>query len=125
MFKEGTSLDGKTVSQIVETDIKAFTKDDIKFAVSQVFTLDIDTILNNKDEYINYINNLSLNKGYHMVLLVVTDIYKNGSYLFYTNNSDEIVSDAFSINNISEGVYIDKMVSRKKQIVPKLMEVMR
>lgn len=125
MFKAGTSLQDKTIEEIVNTDIKVFNSDSLNFAVSQVFTLDIDSILSKKQEYINYINKLAFDRNYKMVLLVVTDIIRNGSYLIYTDNDSEIVSDAFNIEEIEEGVYIDGMVSRKKQIVPKLMEVMR
>lgn len=125
MFKAGTSLQGKTIEEIVNTDIKSFTSDDITFAVSQVFTLDIDSILSKKEEYIKYINELAQNKDYHLVLLVVTDIIRNGSYLLYTDNSKDIVSDAFNIENINQGDYVDLVVSRKKQVVPQIMDVIR
>ena len=125
MFKVGTSLQGKTVPEIVNTDIKAFVSENGIFAVSQVFTLDIDSIMSKKQDYIDYINNLASDRNYKTVLLVITDIIKNGSYLLYTTNSSEIISDAFNIMNIEEGTYIDGVVSRKKQIVPKLMDVIR
>jgi len=125
MFKVGTSLKGKTISEIVNTDIKAFVNDNNIFAISQVFTLDIDSIMSKKDEYIAYINKFAEDRGYKLVLLVITDIIKNGSYLLYTTNSGEIISDAFNIINIEEGTYIDGVVSRKKQIVPKLMDNIR
>lgn len=125
MFKAGTSLQGKTIEEIVNTDIKGFTTDDISFAVSQVFTLDIDSVLSKKEEYIKYINELAKNKGYRLVLLVITDIIRNGSYLLYTDGSDEIVADSFNFSEINQGVYIDGVVSRKKQIVPAIMDVIR
>lgn len=125
MFKAGTSLQGKTIEEIVSTDIKGFASDDLEFAVSQVFTLDIDSVFAHKDEYINYINELAVNREYRLVLLVVTDIIRNGSYLLFTDNAREIVSDAFSIENIEQGSYINGVVSRKKQVVPAIMDVIR
>ena len=124
MFKVGTSLEGKTVEEIVNTDIKDFESDGNNFAISQVFTLDIDRVFDKKDEYIEYINKLSIDRKYKLVLLVVTDIINNGSYLLYTNNDDEIISDAFGIRAF-QGYFVSGVVSRKKQIVPKLMDVMR
>jgi manganese-dependent inorganic pyrophosphatase len=124
MFKVGTSLEGKTVEEIVNTDIKEFESDGGMFAISQVFTLDIDSVFNKKDEYIEYINKLAADRKYKLVLLVITDIINNGSYLLYTNNDDEIISDAFGIRAF-QGYFIQGIVSRKKQIVPKIMEVMR
>ena len=127
MFKVGTSLKGKTIEEIVNTDIKTFNSDNILFAVSQVFTLDIDSIISKKEEFISYINELSENRNYKLVLLVITDVIRKGSYLLYNTNSEssEILEDAFNIINIEEGYYIDEVVSRKKQIIPKLMDVMR
>lgn len=125
MFKAGTSLQGKTIEEIVNTDIKGFANDDLTFAVSQVFTLDIDSILSRKEEYIDYINELAKNKEYRLVLLVVTDIIRNGSYLFYTDGSSEIIGDGFDITDMKQGTYVDGVVSRKKQVVPAIMDVIR
>ena len=124
MFKVGTSLDGKTIEEIVNLDIKDFTSDGNNFAISQIFTLDIDSIFNKKEEFIQYINKLASDRKYKLVLLVVTDIINNGSYLLYNEELDEIISDAFNIRSF-EGYFIDGVVSRKKQIVPKIMNVIR
>ena len=125
MFKVGTSLKGKTVDEIVNTDIKIFNSDSVTFAVSQVFTLDIEMVKSKKEEFIDYIDKLSKDRNYKVVLLVITDIIKKGSYLLYTTDDGEIIEDAFNIENITEGYYVDGIVSRKKQIIPKLMDVMR
>lgn len=125
MFKYGTSLEGETIEEIVETDIKAFNADDKSFAISQVFTLDIDSIISKKDEYINHINKIAKEKNYSLVLLVITDIIRNGSYFLFTENGREIVCDAFDFLDVDQGFYISGIVSRKKQIVPKIMDVIR
>ena len=78
-----------------------------------------------KDEFISYIDKLSKDRNYKVVLLVITDIIQKGSYLLYTTDDGEIIEDAFNIENITEGYYVDGIVSRKKQIIPKLMDVMR
>ncbi len=125
MFKEGTSLKGKSIEEIVCADMKEFSKEDLSFAVSQVFTLDIDTILSRKEEYIQYINRIAHDRNYRILLLVITDIIRNGSYLLYTDNASEIIGDAFEIENLQQGTYIDGVVSRKKQVVPAVMDVIR
>jgi len=125
MFKAGTSLKNKTVEEIVNIDIKDFTTDDNKFAVSQIFTLDIDSVFEHKQEFIDHINELAKYKEYDLVLLVITDIIRNGSYLLYTDDSGEIIADAFNFMEMEQGYYLDGIVSRKKQIVPAIMEVIR
>ncbi len=125
MFKAGTSLQGKTVEDIVNADIKAFNSDDLTFAVSQVFTLDIDSVFEKKQEYIDYINVLAKNRDYRLVVLVITDIIRNGSYLLYTDDAGDIISDSFNFMDVEQGIYVDGVVSRKKQIVPAIMDSIR
>ena len=125
MFRRGTTLDNKTIEEIVNNDIKDYNSEDINYSVSQVFTVNIDDILSRKDEYIEYIDRLADLRKERMILLVITDVVRGGSYLLYTKNSDNIVSDAFNIENIEEGVFVDGILSRKKQIIPRLIEVMR
>ena len=52
----------------------------------------------------------------------VTDIIKEGSYIIYSNESKEILEQSFNLIDIKEGMYLDKIVSRKKQIIPNIME---
>lgn len=125
MFKAGTSLEGKTKEEIIGTDIKSFPVDDIKFAVSQVFTLNYEDILNEKDEYIKIIEDMASMNDYALVVLAVTDIINNGSYILYTKNGKDTLEHAFGIDNLEQGYYIDGCVSRKKQIVPPIMEKLK
>ena len=125
MFKAGTSLEGKTKNEIVNEDIKTFQVDDKKIAISQVFTLNFEEILNEKDEYIKIIEDIKVNKECDLVLLCVTDIIKNGSYIFYTEDNKEQIGLAFNIEDIHQGYYLPEFVSRKKQIVPNIMDIIK
>ena len=123
MFKAGTSLKGQTKEEIINTDIKLFPVNDKKFAVSQVFTLNVEEILNEKEEYIKLIEEIKNNKECELVVLCITDIIKNGSYILFTRGNEDQLSLAFNTNNIEQGHYIDGCVSRKKQIVPFIMDI--
>lgn len=125
MFKAGTSLEGRTKEEIVNEDIKVFPVEDKKFAVSQVFTLNVDEILNEKESYISIIEQIKVNKQCDLVVLCVTDIIKNGSYIFYTNDDKEQMELAFNIKDFEQGYYLDGCVSRKKQIVPSIMDIIK
>lgn len=114
MFKAGTSLDGYSVEDIVKMDFKSFNMGKHNVGIGQVMTLDIDAVMNKKDEFLNYINSTD----FDMLYLAVTDIIKEGSYLIY-KSPDEIVAKAFDVD-ADQGVFIEGLVSRKKQIVPNL-----
>ena len=125
MFKAGTSLIGKTKEEIVNEDVKIFPVDGQKILISQVFTLNCDEILSKKEEYINIIENIKHDKDCDLVLLCITDIIKNGSYILYPKDNEEYISEAFNIKDIYEGYYLPGVVSRKKQLVPNIMSIIK
>ena len=119
MFKAGTSLDGFSVEEIVHMDFKPFDMSGKNVGIGQVFTLDIDAVLNKQDEFLTYINSTD----FDILVLAVTDIIKEGSYLIY-KGSDKLISDAFNVD-ASQGVFVEGAVSRKKQLVPFLTEAVK
>ncbi len=121
MFKAGTKLDGKTTDEIILADMKVFPIDEEKIAVSQVFTLNSEEILNNKEGYVKTLEDIARSKGYSITMLCVTDIIKNGSYILYNTAYEEQIKEALELNGIYQGIYVDGVLSRKKQIIPKLM----
>lgn len=123
MFKAGTSLQDKTKEEIINTDIKTYPVDGKKIIISQVFTLNCDEILNEKDEYIKLIEQMKIDKECDILLLCITDIIKNGSYILYPEDNKDELSMAFNIDNLYEGYYLPSVVSRKRQVVPNIMSI--
>ena len=87
--------------------------------------MNFEEILNEKENYINIIEDIKKNKECELILLCVTDIIKNGSYIFYTNDNEEQISLAFNIKDLHQGYYLPGCVSRKKQIVPSIMDIIK
>ena len=114
MFKAGTSLDEFSIEEIVNMDFKEFEMSGKRVGIGQVFTLDIDSIFAKKDDFLAYINSTD----YDMLVLAITDIIKEGSYLIY-KAEDKVISQAFNVN-AEQGVFAAGVVSRKKQLVPNL-----
>lgn len=125
MFKAGTSLKGLSKNEIINTDLKIFHADEYSFAVAQILTLDYEDILKEKEEYVKIIEEIKENKDLNFVILSITDIIKNGSYILFTESSKKYIEAAFNIQNIEQGYYMENVVSRKKQIVPYLMEILK
>ena len=119
MFKAGTSLDEFSIEEIVNMDFKEFDMDGKRVGIGQVFTLDIDSIFAKKDEFLSHINSTE----YDMLVLAITDILKEGSYLIY-KAEDKIIGEAFSVD-AAQGVFAPGIVSRKKQLVPNLTAVVK
>lgn len=121
MFKEGTKIEGKTKEQIITKDLKIFQMNNQKIAVSQVFTLSAKQVLSEKEEYIAEMERIKEEKGYEMIIMYLTDIVKKGSYVLYTESATEILQNAIQSEDVYQGIYRIGILSRKKQIIPKLM----
>lgn len=118
MFKAGTSLKGKTVEQIFNTDFKPFTIEDTKVGISQVNTMDIEGFMPLKEEMLAYMDQKAKESGLHMVMLLLTDILNEGSEILVTGDKPEIVEKAFNVTLTDKGAFLPGVLSRKKQVVP-------
>lgn len=122
MLKAGSSLKGLSMEDIIFGDYKEFTASGRSFGIGQVLTLDYDKILEEKDEYIKYLDKECKIRNFELIALFITDIVNNGSYVLFSSNADKIMSLAYNIENIEEGTYLDGVISRKKQMVPNIMQ---
>lgn len=124
MFKAGSSIKGKSISEVIHGDFKNFMVDNQKIGIGQVSTMNTEEIMGMKDEFVKVLNEIAYDEDYSAIALFVTDIMKNGSYIFYNESSTKIFAESFSCENIKEGTFFKGMVSRKKQIVPNIMNYM-
>lgn len=121
MFKAGTSLEGQSIAEIFYEDFKEFTIGGKTAGISQVFTMDIEDVMSREEQLMDFITETHGHKDYFLTLLVITDIMKEGSYLWYKCESPHLIATAFKSSD-KQGVYVDKLVSRKKQVVPAITE---
>ncbi len=121
MLKEGSSLEGLSVEEIVFYDYKEFQVNDTGFGIGQILTLNYEQILSKKEEYIDFLNKTRAMKGFKLMALFVTDIINNGSYVLFSSNSEQIIALAYNLDYIEQGHYLDGVISRKKQIIPNIM----
>lgn len=124
MFKAGTSLEEYSEEEIISADYKTFEVSSLKVTISQVFTMDCNRILNSIDKYLKVIEKEKEEIKSNYFIFVVTDIIKNGSYILYDKNSEAIIGKVFNTKNIKQGFFMDGIVSRKKQIVPNIINAL-
>lgn len=123
MVKAGFSIKGKKCEELLEEDIKTFRVNDKFVGISQIFTMDYDDIKADMNNFINKIDALASSK-FNMVITLITDIERNGSYVFYDRKSEALVRAILNDENFNQGDYIQDLLSRKKQLVPNVMEIL-
>lgn len=122
MLKAGTSIVGKTKEEILYNDFKEFNVNNKKIGIGQIFTMNFDEIKKDIDDYVKLIEDTVKNNNYYMINLYITDIVKKGSYVLYNENSKELLENCLNIRDLYQGYYIDGVVSRKKQVIPYIMD---
>lgn len=125
MFKAGGDLEGKSITEIISSDLKVFEEDYKKIAISQITLLDTEDILKQQEDYIKTINELKKSREYDMLVVSIVDILKNGSYMYFDNESENKMKEAFDDIDFKQGTFVLGCVSRKKQIVPKILKVVK
>ena len=125
MLKAGTSVEGLTKEEILTQDLKYYQSGDKKYAVAQTITLDIDTIMNDMNEYLKLMEYRKKNNDLETFIFAITDVIKNGSYILYTNGSEDMLTESFGLIDIKQGIFIANMTSRKKQIVPYINDYLK
>lgn len=125
MLKAGTSLKGKTKEEILYTDFKNFSVGSENMGIGQIFTFNFDELKADSKEYIDLLTNTAKNNEYTVIALFVTDVIKNGSYVFFNEQAKELMEYAYNIKDIEQGHFLADVVSRKKQMAPNIMEAIK
>jgi len=124
MLKAGTSLEGKTKEEKLYNDFKVFNIENKKIGIGQIFTMNPNEILNELTDYVELIETISKTKNYFIIGLFIVDILTNGSYIIYNSSSQTILENTFNINSLKQGDYIKGCISRKKQIIPNIIDAL-
>ena len=123
LLKAGTSLDGMEPADVLFNDYKIYTINDKSFSIGQFFTMNFQDIEKDIDKYIETLNQTAEANNFEMVCLYVTDIIKNGSYVLFNEKAKNYIELIYGVENPNEGIFIEGCISRKKNIVPLVMNI--
>jgi len=124
MIKESSSIHGKTARDIITEDFKEFSLGNQKIAISQIKTMDVNCINSLFNELLAYMRQLCESNRYSIVMLCITDIIKEGSEIVVIGEGLSILEKAFNITIRDHRAFLPGVVSRKKQIIPVLANLM-
>lgn len=122
MFKKATSLKGKTVKQILSQDFKKFHFGKYRIGIGQISTTNNESIHEMETELLLEMQKLSLEKNYNLVLLMVTDILKETSEIFFAGPDKLLLAKAFDATPGENSILLPGVISRKKQVVPNIAQ---
>ena len=120
MLKAGTDLDDFTAEQLVNLDAKSVEKDENKFVIAQVNTVDIPDVLKRQDELENAMRNEIEKKGLVLFVLAITDILNSNSEIIALGDRKDVAEKAFQKTLENNRMFLEGVVSRKKQLLPNI-----
>ena len=123
MFKVKSAVAGTPIRELVKRDFKDFNMNGNKVGIGQLEVIDLSVFDKIKDELAADIVKLKQEGGRHSVLLLLTDIMKEGSELLIVSDDAELTNKAFKKATKDGKVWLEGVLSRKKQIVPQLQAV--
>ncbi len=120
MFKIKSNVDSKTDEELMNDDSKEFElPKSTKALISQIKLMDIESFLKNRKKSMI---DLMKKKNYDLVIVIITDLLKEGSEVLAVGKT-QMLEEALKVKLQNESVFIPGLLSRKKQIVPPLMEL--
>ncbi len=122
MFEAGSDFDAKTEEEILNQDFKVFYSGDIAFGVSQVSAMGQKELDKVRERIEKSLPAMSVEKKVQMIFVMLTDIMEEKTTLIcYGSDAETIAKEAFKCE-LSNGAFVlENVVSRKKQLIPALM----
>lgn len=124
MLKAGADVSDLTNDQIVRTDMKEFNANGKVITIAQISLMDTTDILKEQAELVAALEGLRQEGNYSASYLMITNILQESTNLLYSGDAEGVVTNAFNQAPVNNGVYLEKTMSRKKQIVPPVLGAM-
>ena len=125
MFQAGSDFKNKTTEEIFYQDFKIFHTEEYDFGVAQVSAMSREELDKVGQQLQPFLQQVLGEKKLDMVYVMLTDILEESSkVIFEGRDAGKILAEAFDKEEKKEGIQLEGIVSRKKQMIPTLMNTM-
>ncbi|MEN8199036.1 MAG: manganese-dependent inorganic pyrophosphatase [Thermodesulfobacteriota bacterium] len=121
MLKAKSSVAGVPAKDLLFRDYKDFDMNGNKVGVGQLELATLDQVADIRDDLLAAAKEVKAD-GRHTVLLMLTDVVKEGTDLVVVSDDEGLVEGAFGGKLAGTSMWVDGMMSRKKQTVPNLQK---
>jgi len=110
-----------SAEQAVKADLKEYRVGEKNIAVAQIETVDLGSVMGHIDDIITSMEKLKVVHGYDLVLLMVTDVIREGSEIIAVGQT-RLVERGLGVSLANGSAWLDGVLSRKKQIAERLVD---
>lgn len=123
-FEAKSSLEGMSTSEIVNFDAKEFEMSGRKVKIGVFETVDTSKVLEKKDEIKKFMLKEKKDKGYDYSFYFAIDVLKGFAVPIVITEEEKKILEAAYNQEIKEATKLERVVSRKKQMIPQIAEVL-
>lgn len=113
------TIDGKDSEELLFRDYKEFLIAGHSLAVGQITCVDSEALTRRKAEFLPIMESTRKKMQFDLVILMLTDVLLEGTRILYVGD-DDTIRQAFGVTPRENTVFLPKVLSRKKQIIPML-----
>jgi manganese-dependent inorganic pyrophosphatase len=121
MLKAKSSVEGIPAKDLIFRDYKDFDMNGKKIGIGQIELATLDQVADIRDDLFRAVEEVK-SEGRHSVLFMLTDVVKEGTDLMVVSDEPAIIENAFKGKIEGQSMWVDGMMSRKKQTVPPLQD---
>ena len=122
MFKVKSAVQGTPVRDLVMRDFKDFDMHGNLVGIGQLEVIDLSVFDTIKADLAADIIKLKEEGNRHSVMLLLTDIMNEGSLMLIASDDETLITSAYGVTAENSEVWLDGVLSRKKQVVPPLQD---
>ena len=125
MFRAGSDFKNKTTEEIFYQDFKIFHTEDCDFGVAQISAMSGEELEQIGEQLRPFLPQVLGEKRLNMVYVMLTDLLEESSKIIFAGeDAGKILAHAFKKQEDADGILLDGIISRKKQMIPTLMNEM-
>ena len=94
-------------------------KIELTAACDGLFRVDSQRLLDRKEEFLTVMRTIRQDRHFNTVVLMITDVLLEGTQLLFVGDR-ETIRQAFNVEDVEDVVFLPKIMSRKKQVIPML-----
>ena len=122
MFNAGSNLRDKTAEEICFQDFKVFNANGEAFGVGQITSMNQEELDDVKDRLVSYLPEARNAQRLDMIFLMLTNILEESTELLCCGDGARSqVIEAFELEENTKRILLKGVVSRKKQLIPTLV----
>ena len=125
LFKAKSAIEGASARDLVLRDYKKFEMSGMAVGVGQIEVLSLSMLDGKKEGLLEAMRQIKKESNLHCILLMLTDITKQGTKMLAISDDPSLPSTAFSSTFEDSSAWLPGVMSRKKQVIPPMEKALK